>query len=238
MNKISDIRAKFGAMLEQQDFVIDKSGVPCLELIGESFLVTDDHIFSPPNLEWNKRELNWYDLQSLNVNDIEQPIPEIWKQVADKDGFINSNYGWCVYSKDNGYQYHKVFNELYSNPDSRRAEMIYTRPSIHDEYNLNGRSDFICTDSVSYFIRNGRLVAHVKMRSNDSIHGFRGDVFWQKTVQGRLANELKVPVGDMIWTASSQHIYQRHFAFVEHYLKTGEHNKTMKQILDKNEIGE
>ena len=92
--------------------------------------------------------------------------------------------------------------------------MIYTRPSIWKEYNKDGMNEFICTDAVQYFIRNDKLVAHVRMRSNDAVFGYKGDFAWQKHVQNKLANDLGIAVGDLIWTAGSLHIYSRHFHLI------------------------
>lgn len=51
--------------------------------------------------------------------------------------------------------------------------MIYQRPSIWYEYNLDGASDFICTNSVAYYIRDGKLHCSVSMRSNDVVYGYK-----------------------------------------------------------------
>ena len=50
-----------------------------------------------------------------------------------------------------------VVKELIAHPDSRRALIIFTRPSIWLEYNADGMSDFICTISAQVFIRNGKF---------------------------------------------------------------------------------
>lgn len=218
MLKVADVRALLAEQFDTQNFVIDKSGVKMVEIIGESFIADEETIFCKPNQDYIERELQWYMSMSLDVNDIPGGAPEIWKQVADKNGMINSNYGWCIFNGGNYNQYENTRLELQKNPYSRRAEMIYTRPSMHEDYNRNGRSDFICTNSVSYFIRDGHLISHVKMRSNDAIFGYRNDYAWQKFVQEKLAAELGVPAGNIIWTASSLHVYERHFKFIEEFL--------------------
>lgn len=215
MDKVSNIRFKLNHKLINNDFVIDKNGGKVIELIGQSFIADEESIFGTVNHDWNQRELDWYLSQSLNVNHIPGETPAIWKQVADKHGSINSNYGWCIFSNKNHNQYLNVLDTLTKNPDSRRGEMIYTRPSMQTDYNINGRSDFMCTGSVSYFIRDNKLTAHVKMRSNDVTFGYKGDYHWQKYVLDRLAKDLNVESGDIIWTASSLHVYDRHFYLVK-----------------------
>jgi hypothetical protein len=105
---VSDIRNEFKRLLLNGEFVTDKTGVKTIEIINASFIADEPSIFGVVNEEWNNRELQWYKSMSLNVNDIPAPIPAIWKQVATPSGEINSNYGWCIWSEDNGRQYCNV----------------------------------------------------------------------------------------------------------------------------------
>lgn len=212
---VQNIRDYFISDLEEERFVTDKTGCRMLEIVGVSFLADESAIFGKVNEEYVKKELSWYMSTSLNVNDIPGGAPAIWKQVADADGFINSNYGWAIFSEDNYDQYFNTLVELKKNPQSRRAEMIYTRPNMWNDYNKNGRSDFMCTEAVQYFIRNDQLDVVVKMRSNDVVFGYKNDYAWQKHVQERLARDLQVDVGDIIWQVGSLHVYERHFNLVK-----------------------
>ena len=215
------VRHQFLKCLQNEDFVIDKTGVKTIELINAVFHADENAIFGTPNQEYIERELAWYKSMSLNVNDIPGGTPAIWKQVADKDGMINSNYGWCIYSEENGYQFKHVLEELIKNPFSRRANMIYTRPSMHTDFNKNGMSDFICTNNVQYFIRDGQLHACVFMRSNDAIFGYKNDYAWQKFVQEQLLIGINnrcstaYGMGTMLWNVGSLHVYERHFDLVK-----------------------
>ena len=215
MNRVSDIRAKLIQKYKNQEFVIDKTGVKTIELIGESFIVDEDWIIRPPNYEYIERELVWYKLQSLYVEDIPGQTPAIWKQVADKNGKINSNYGYLIWSEENGRQYEHVLNELKKNPNSRRASMIYNRPTMHSDYCKDGMSDFVCTYANNFLIRDDKLVSHYLMRSNCAIFGANNDFAWARYVQQKLAHDLDIAVGDLIWTASSLHVYEYHFCHIE-----------------------
>ena len=53
------------------------------------------------------------------------------------------------------------------------------------------------------------------MRSNDAVFGYDNDVHWALYVQKQLAKDLNVEVGDLIWTATNLHVYERHFKFIE-----------------------
>lgn len=215
MDCVEDIRDCFRNALEKQEFVIDKTGVKTIEMIGASFIANEDHIFGTPNEDYITREIEWYISKSLNVNDIRGNTPKIWQEISDKDGFINSNYGYLIFSRENYNQFDRVVNELRSSPNSRRATMIYTRPSMWEDYNQNGMSDFICTNTVQYFIRDDKLISHVSMRSNDVIFGYNNDYAWQKYVSHLLCNYLNVKLGKIIWNVGSLHVYERHFDLIK-----------------------
>ena len=215
MNRVSDIRAKLIEKYKNEDFVIDKTSAKTIELIGESFVVDEDWIIRPPNYGYIERELAWYKSQSLYVEDIPGQTPVIWKQVADKNGKINSNYGYLIWSEENGRQYDHVLNELKKNPNSRRASMIYNRPTMHTDYCKDGMSDFVCTYANNFLIRDDKLVSHYLMRSNCAIFGANNDFAWARYVQQKLAHDLDIAVGDLIWTASSLHVYEYHFCHIE-----------------------
>ena len=213
-HKVNDVRSWFREQKALQEFVTDKTGCKMIEVVGATFVADESTIFGTVNKDYVDREIQWYRSMSRNVNDIPGGAPAAWKACAASDGTINSNYGYLVWSEENHDQYKNVLTELKRAPESRRAEMIYTRPSIWKEYNRDGMSDFICTDSVQYFIRDGHVIADVRMRSNDVVFGYKNDKFWQDYVHQQLANDLGLPVGPMIWHAGSLHVYEKHWNLV------------------------
>jgi len=212
---VDDVRRWFCDLKIEQECVVDKTGCKMLEVVGATFIADEPAIFGTVNNDYVAREIAWYESMSCNVNDIPGGAPTTWKACASADGHVNSNYGFLIWSDENHNQYDHVLAELRRSPESRRAEMIYTRPSIWNEYNRDGMSDFICTDSVQYFIRSGQLIADVRMRSNDVVFGYKNDKVWQDHVHKRLAFDLGVPVGQMIWHAGSLHVYERHWHLVK-----------------------
>lgn len=215
MNTVKDIRNYFIRAHKDHEYVTDKTGVKTIEMIAAQFIADEPCIFGTLDTSYIARELEWYKSQSLNVNDIPGGAPKVWKDVADESGFINSNYGWCVYSGENGNQYSNVVDELMRNPNSRRAIMIYTRPYMHYDYKFLGMNDFMCTNTVQYMIRNDKLHAIVSMRSNDVVYGYKNDFAWQEYVALQLCDELGIELGDIIWNVASLHIYERHFHLIK-----------------------
>lgn len=214
-NYVEDIRNYFIEALTEENYVTDKTGCRMVELVGANFIADEPAIFGSVNQDYVRREIEWYESRSLNVNDIPPPVPQIWKQVATPEGLINSNYGWCIYSEENHTQFIHCLKTLQKDPESRRAVMIYTRPSMQVEYNKNGMSDFMCTNVVQYFVRGGRVHANVQMRSNDVVFGYKNDYAWQKHVLFLLSDGLRVPMGHINWQVGSLHVYERHFNLVK-----------------------
>ena len=221
MQTIEDIRSYFISALENEEYVEDKTGVKTLDLVGASFLADAPAIFGTPNEEYISREIDWYESQSLNVEDIPGETPAIWKSISSDSGKINSNYGYLINSEENFNQYQKVLTQLLVDRQTRRAVMIYQRPTMHTDFCVDGMSDFICTNAVQYLIRGNQINAVVQMRSNDVIFGYRNDYAWQLHVLQNLVadinrlGEADYKVGDITWQVGSLHVYERHFKFVK-----------------------
>ena len=232
MLKVNDIRKHFIKELKNENFSRDKSGVKTIELIGASFHADEEAIFGTPNDEYIADELDWYCSMSTNINDIgdrDEP-PAAWKYSANEHGEINSNYGTLIYSDKYYRQYDMVLDELSTNMDSRRATMVYNRPSIWAEYNENDKNDFICTNAVTYYLRDGAIHAVVQMRSNDVVFGYKNDYAWQLFVLEQLVSDYnrcyldaawdadyrkEMIVGNITWQVQNLHVYERHFDLVK-----------------------
>ena len=211
-NTVQDIRNVLISKLADGD--ISSNGT--LEITGANFIADEDSIFGKPNEAYIEKELRWYLNQDLSITGLAPGIPQIWKDVACNDGFINSNYGWCILSEANGSQFYNAINTLAEDKDSRQAMMIYTRPNIHRDAFVNGRKDFICTNAVQMLIRDNKLEYHASMRSNDVVFGYNNDNAWHKYEQKRALGSLEgVELGNIYWSAGSLHVYPRHFDLVK-----------------------
>jgi len=221
MLTVKNIRAQFRQNFEDQEFVTDRSGQKMIEILGASFLADEPAIFGTPNEEYIAAEIEWYKSMSTNINDIykgEKEPPAAWKMTANKNGEINSNYGYLVHAERFHNQFTNVVQELNNNVFSRRATMVYTRPSIWTEYSEQGKNDFICTNAVTYYIRNNKLHCVVQMRSNDVVFGYKNDYAWQKYLLNEVVNEYldwnifdELEPGNIYWQVQNLHMYQRHF---------------------------
>ena len=222
---VTDIKKFFIDELKDEAFTIDKTGQKTIEMIAASFMADEPAIFGTPNSEYINKEIEWYESQSTNINDIgelwDKP-PAAWLGAGNLHGEINSNYGKIIYSDKYYCQYYNVLDELIANPDGRRATMVYNRPSIWMEYNENNKNDFICTNAVTYYIRDDRLDCVVQMRSNDVIYGYKNDYAWQEYLLNKLVTDYnasvdnnKIERGFILWQVQNLHVYERHFHLVK-----------------------
>lgn len=236
MYNTEDIKQQLIAKYKAGDFRVTKTGVKTVELQNVQFECDKDYIIREPNYDYASREIEWYESQSLNVNDIPGKTPAIWEQCADVNGEINSNYGWMIWSKENGSQYQNCLWQLINDPVTREATMIYNRPSMHVDATVNHKHDFCCTYAVQCFLNPINIEKTkenkcdlpcyalnyiVYMRSNDAIFGFDNDVLWHMHVQKKLCADLSAALNaavfpqNIIWHAGSLHVYERHFKYLE-----------------------
>lgn len=222
---VKSVREFFKGELMAENFTVDRTGAKTIEWIGASFIADEPAIFGTVNEEYVNKEIDWYKSMSNNIYDIygeEREPPLAWTYSSNKHGEINSNYGLLIYSNMYNNQYENTLSELLKNPDGRRATMVYTRPTIWNEYNLGGKSDFICTNAVTYYIRDNKLYGAVQMRSNDVVFGYKNDFAWQNHVLNQLVDDLNkhnndqfIKAGHLFWQVQNLHVYERHFDLVK-----------------------
>ena len=157
------------------------------------------------NREYADAEWQWYLSGDRNINklgDIYGKIPPIWKRMADKDGNVNSNYGWQWKRNE---QLDNVIAMLESNPDTRQAAIsIYDAKEVNDGHYQN---DTPCTYAVQFTILNNKLNMAVVMRSNDLWFGFCNDQYCFASLQMLVAYELGIECGEYYHYAHNLHLY-------------------------------
>lgn len=173
-----------------------------------------------------KHELNWYTTQDLYIIGHDGIANNsIWQSCATDEGHVNSNYGWCIFSIENGLQFTRACRTLIEDNNTKHACMVYTRPSINTEWNdgVHANSDMICTMYTSTLLRDGKLIHNVHMRSNDIWYGLRNDLAWQQHVQRLMYdcltdNGVSCMLGPIVWHADSLHLYNRNVDDAVKYL--------------------
>lgn len=174
---------------------------PRQNLIYNSFRKTSPYYIA--------QEYFWYLSGDRNVDSISK-YSGFWKNIANEDGIINSNYGAYIFNKDyypvNGMsQWEYLIETLKKDPDSRQAILqIPITP-------FKGTKDVCCTSSLQFFIRDGKLFMTTYMRSNDINLGFCNDIPFFTGLQINLAKELNVELGWYRHVVGSLHVYENNF---------------------------
>jgi len=225
--RLQPLYQELAKKIDEQDFLTDKSGVRVVELIAPRVVLdpregsVDFEAKKSPS-KYIQKESDWYHSHELNIARVSDV--EIWNKVCDVNNEVNSNYGNLVYSRNNFSQFSSVEETLKQHKESRQGLIIYTRPSIHLEWNSHGASDFICTNYQQFFIRNDKLHCVTSMRSQDAIFGTLNDLpffhsvmthMWQRLVEAY----THLSIGDHIFIPNSFHAYERHFELVKQIAK-------------------
>jgi len=178
-------------------------------LFNVGFYMTDPRDNRITNRERNwkedyaEAEWQWYlsgDASIHKLGDIYGKIPEIWKRMADKNGHVNSNYGW---QWERTSQLEIIIDMLKNKPDTRQAAIsIYDAKEISDYAN-----DTPCTYAVQFTILHGRLDMCVTMRSNDLWFGFCNDQYCFSRLQEMVSKRLNIEPGVYYHFAHNMHLY-------------------------------
>ena len=152
-------------------------------------------------------EWRWYLSGDNNINKLGElygKVPEIWKRMADKEGFVNSNYG---YQWTRGRQLDHIIRTLKENPNSRQAAISIYDGKEHNDYEF----DTPCTYAVQFTIRQKKdlkwLDMCVTMRSNDIWYGFCNDQYCFSNLQALVAHETKCQIGIYYHFVHNLHVY-------------------------------
>jgi thymidylate synthase len=157
------------------------------------------------NWKWDyaEAEWQWYLSGDNNINKLGElygKVPEIWKRMADKEGFVNSNYGW---QWQRGNQLGEVIDLLKTNPRTRQAAIsIYDRKEGYMYDN-----DTPCTYAIQFTIQAQHLNMCVTMRSNDLWYGFCNDQYCFSKLQELVATETGLLIGSYYHFAHNLHLY-------------------------------
>lgn len=198
-------------MLESAEKFSDRNGTG-REIIDLSFRVHDvpGTVFFTSKDRLNDAryvaaQLWWYSKCDQKLGGIENYNPGMWSRFTGpwrSGDDINSNYGEYVFDEN---QLDTVIERLTEDPMSRRAIILFNRPEV----STSETSDHICTTSLQFLIRNGKLHAIATMRSNELWNGFRYDVAFFTFLMDFVRAELDcgLRLGSYTHNVGSFHVY-------------------------------
>ena len=155
------------------------------------------------NHEYAEAEWQWYlsgDPNIKKLGDIYGKIPPIWKRMADKNGNVNSNYGY-QWKRNNQLDY--VIEKLKKHMFTRHAAISIYDCKEHSEF----ETDTPCTYAIQFTNVDNYLNMCVTMRSNDLWYGFCNDQYCFSKLQELVSQETKLKMGSYFHFAHNLHIY-------------------------------
>lgn len=185
---------------------IEFAGTKALFNIGFTIENPTNKVITNEERNWKhdyaEAEWKWYmsgDRNIAKLGEIYGKIPAIWKQMADPDGEVNSNYGW-QWQRNN--QLEHVINKLQTEGNRQAAISIYDGKEINSY-----KFDTPCTYAVQFTVVQSKLYMSVYMRSNDLWYGFCNDQYQFASLQEMVAERLSLPVGTYYHNAHNLHLY-------------------------------
>ena len=190
---------------------VDFAGTKALFNVGVYITDSQDNKIINRERNWKEdyaeAEWQWYLSGDRNIGklgDLYGKVPEIWKRMADRQGNVNSNYG---YQWQRGYnhtsQLDYIVGLLKENPETRQACISIYDGKEHPDY----KTDTPCTYAVQFTILHGRLDMCVTMRSNDLWYGFCNDQYCFSKLQKMVSDKLNIEPGVYYHFAHNMHLY-------------------------------
>lgn len=154
-----------------------------------------------------KAEMEWYNSCDPSIEFISK-YAKTWSEIADKDGKVNSNYGYLMRVKFGFDQFEHCFNKLSKNIHDRQSVIHFKW--AQEDFGL----DTPCTICLQFLVYRNELQAHTYMRSNDAFYGFCNDIVWFTSLQIDMYNRLRevypdLKLGSYFHTVGDFHIYEK-----------------------------
>ena len=123
---------------------------------------------------------------------------------------FNTFYGPRILS-----QLPAIEKELREKPDTRRAVIMILDKDDLNLLDKNESLEFPCTNSATFFIRDGKLNVHVHMRSQNMGQVLKLDMYLWGRFTIELADKLGVETGKFSSSVVSAHIFKKDFDYLQ-----------------------
>lgn len=111
-----------------------------------------------------------------------------------------------------------LLKELKEKPNSRRVVFQILQEQDQALLDSDESLEYPCTDSVTYYIRDGKLYAHTHMRSQNCAIVMQLDFYLQGKLMQYIADECGVQLGTYSHTMVSAHVFERDFDYVRGFI--------------------
>ncbi|ASD52025.1 putative thymidylate synthase [Pseudomonas phage PspYZU05] len=111
-----------------------------------------------------------------------------------------------------------LLKELKTKENSRRVVFQILQQQDQVLLDSDETLEYPCTDSVTYYIRDGKLHTHCHMRSENTAIVMQLDFYLQQKLMQFIADECGVELGSYTHSMVSAHIYERDVEYVKSFL--------------------
>jgi len=229
MNKFSEFKTFEEAFLQITQHIIDNPEFITTSRIGDvneisglSYEVEDLRSYKFQNEKIGRLEYSYADTfyrwminGCTDSTELIEKYPNITKfmEKPKSDQLpenFNTFYGPRILS-----QLPLIEKELREKPDTRRAVIMILDSEDLNLLDKNESLEFPCTDSATFFIRNGKLNVHVHMRSQNMGQVIKLDMYLWGRFTCELSERLNIEPGKFSSSVVSAHIFKKDFEYLQ-----------------------
>lgn len=212
-------------IINEPDFITDSRIGKCREIGSLTLRVSDPSSFKMTDPRINRisyeyAEDFWKFMISGGTDATEafKAYPNVAKFISKpKSDALPANFN-TFYGPRIVAQLPALLKELKEKPNSRRVVFQILESSDQALLDSDESLEYPCTDSVTYYIRDGKLYTHCHMRSQNCAVVMQLDFYLQGKLLHYIAEQCGVEVGDYTHTMVSAHVFERDFDYVKGFL--------------------
>ena len=202
-------------VLENGTKKTDRTGTGTLSVFGRQIRYDLSHGF--PRLTTKfvpmkavKGELLWFLKGSTNIAWLKEQGITIWDEWANGTGELGPVYGyqwrsWPTPSGQHIDQIARIIEQLRTTPDSRRIIVSAWNVADLDEMALQP-----CHALFQFYVADGKLSCQLYQRSADMFLGVPFNIASYALLTHMVAQQVRLDVGEFVWTGGDCHIYLNH----------------------------
>lgn len=212
-------------ILNNPQFVIDSRIGRCNEIGSASIEVTDPTTFKFTDPRINRisyeyAEAFWQFMISGGTDAAEafKEYPNVAKFIdKPKSDVLPANFN-TFYGPRIVAQLPALLKELKEKTNSRRVVFQILQEQDQALLDSDESLEYPCTDSITYYIRDGKLYAHTHMRSQNCAVVMQLDFYLQGKLMQYIADKCGVQLGTYSHTMVSAHVFERDFDYVRGFI--------------------
>lgn len=212
-------------ILDLPDFEIESRIGKCNEIGSMTLRVLDPSTYKFKDerinrISYDYAEAFWQFMISggTDAEEAFKEYPNVAKFIAKpKSDVLPANFN-TFYGPRIVAQLPALLKELKEKPNSRRVVFQILQEQDQALLDSDESLEYPCTDSVTYYIREGRLYAHCHMRSQNCAIVMQLDFYLQGKLMEFIAKECGVELGDYTHTMVSAHVFERDFDYVKGFI--------------------